>query len=68
MKALSFHPKNPKLALLIGRSQTHELAAAFDHASRTFPVPKVEVITYDEVLERQSLRLADEWEWITKIT
>jgi len=68
MKALSFHPKNPKLALLIGRSSTPELAAAFDHVSQTFPVPKVEVITYDEILERQSLHIANEWEWITRIT
>jgi len=67
LKNVAFHPRNPKLAVLIGRSIT-ALADAFDHASRTFPVPSVEIITYDEILEKQSLRIADYWDWITKIT
>jgi hypothetical protein len=65
--AFEFHPKNPKLAVLIGRSSP-EYAEAIDHASRTFPVPRVEIISYDEILERQSLYIANEWEWIGKIT
>jgi hypothetical protein len=67
LKAFDFHPRNPKLAVLIGRSSP-EYAEAIDHASRTFPLPKVEIMTYDEVLERQSLHIANEWEWIGKIT
>jgi hypothetical protein len=67
LKNFAFHPRNPKLAVLIGRSST-ALADAFDHASRTFPVPSVEIITYDEILEKQSLRIADHWNWITRIT
>lgn len=67
LKAFAFHPRNPKLAVLIGRSSP-EYAEAFDHASRTFPLPKVEIITYDEVLERQSLHIANEWKWIGSIT
>jgi hypothetical protein len=64
-KHFAHHPKNPKRAVLIGRSAT-QYQEAFDKASRTFP--SVEVITYDEILNQQSLQIADEWDWITKIT
>jgi hypothetical protein len=39
-----------------------------DHAALTFKEPRVEIITYDEILEWQSLRIARELEWIRKVT
>jgi hypothetical protein len=67
LNAFGFHPRNPKLAVLIGRSRA-EQADTFDHAALTFKEPRVEIITYDEILDRQSLRIARELEWLRKIT
>ena len=64
-KHFAFHPKNPRLAVLIGRSST-VYQDAFDKASAAFP--SVEIITYDEVLQQQYLRIREYWDWITKIT
>ena len=65
-KILGFQPRNPRLAVLIGRKPTGDVASILDHVGNTMPQLNVDIITYDEVLEWRSLRVEHELEWLKR--
>jgi hypothetical protein len=64
---LGFQPRNPKLALLIGRKLSVDDSLLFDEIAESMLNINVEIISYDEVLETRSLRIAHELEWLKRI-
>lgn len=63
---LGFQPINPRLAVLIGRGPTDDVARVLDGVCDTTNILNVDIITYDEVLNSRSLRIAHELEWVKR--
>ena len=63
-----FQPRNPQLAVLIGRKLDVEEAQLLDHAFESTQTLRVEIITYDEVLDERSLRIAADLHWLKRLT
>ena len=66
--AFGFQPRNPQLAVLIGRRHTPRVAQVLDEAFESTGILGVEIITYDELLDAQSLRIETELEWLRRLS
>jgi antiviral defense system Shedu protein SduA len=66
-KKFGYHPRNPQLAVLIGRGPTSNETRILGERFESRGMFPVEIITYDELLDAQSLRIETQLEWLKRL-
>jgi hypothetical protein len=67
LKEFGYQPRKPQLAILIGRRPTSRESQILDETFETTGMSRVEIITYDEVLDTQSLQIETDLEWLRRL-
>ncbi|MGA2617381.1 MAG: Shedu anti-phage system protein SduA domain-containing protein [Thermoguttaceae bacterium] len=67
LKEFGYQPRNPQLAILIGRRPTSRETQILGETFESTGMYRVEIITYDELLDAQSLWIETQLEWLKRL-
>lgn len=67
VQKFGYHPKNPRLAILIGITPQSDKVKAMEELQGDYNMLDIDIITYDEILESRSKLLETHFRWLESI-